>query len=323
MTYAQGSNVLATDFNAFAGETATAAAAPGAAQNIAGYLWGIGYGDRGYGQTTPALSAKSAGNNIGQEWQDMRTVLLNLANWQNTSTALLPPPAAFSAGSAITAHEQDTPSSNLYDLQNLLALLDANRLNYQLANMSLTSNVVSTTRSTTWGSGVAGITAEFKISFASENAARFFFNTGGQIRVSLSHPTSASKQQDNSWNSLLSGLVVAFGANGTTKLGGTYGTPNAIGYYQLTTSYQTILNGSNQGLYIYSADDFYVDAMAQTITGVAGAKGQDILIRVRLIDEYTGTYDLLQAGTNANISILKASTGITVAAPTCTVVTAF
>lgn len=323
MTYAKSSTILASDLNTFAGLTGTAAASSAAAQNKAGCLWGIGFGDRGYGQSSPNLTTLSAGTAIGQEWQNLRTTIANLASWQNTATTLLPASSAFNAGASIVAHERDSPSLNAFDIQDELVLVDTNRLNYVAGNMTLTSNATSSTRGTTWGAGAGGITCTFQVVFASEDAARYFFNTGGDIRIALAHPSTATSR-DSSWNTVLSNLSVAFRANETVRLTGTTGTAQAVGYYQLTTSFQTIHNGLNSGVSPYTINDYLVEARSTAITGLNGAKGTTLQFRVTLTDEQTNAWqDTVASGTNAILSHFRATTTISIAAPTCSVTTGF
>ena len=61
MSYAQGSTIAASDYNGFTGgqDLTVAFASAAAATQKASALLGVGYGDRGYGQTTPSLPAKS------------------------------------------------------------------------------------------------------------------------------------------------------------------------------------------------------------------------------------------------------------------------
>jgi hypothetical protein len=322
MTYAKSSAITAADYNTFAGLTGTAAASAVAAQNKAGYLYGIGFGDRGYGLTAPALTAKIAGNTVGQEWQSLRTVMSNIAAWQNTAVTLLPPSAGLNTSSSVVAHERDAPSLNTYDFQDMVALLDTNRTNYQVGNMTAAAGVTST-RATTWGAGTTGITCEFSVTFASEDDARYFFNTGGEVRLALSHPSTLTAR-DTSWNTILASLVAGFRANSTSRLTGSYGVAQAIGYYQLTTAYQTILDGTNSGTGAYTVNDFVVSAKAATITGLNGAKGSVINFQVILTDEQTNAFsDIVQSGTAVDLSHLRAVTTMGIAAPTTAVTVAF
>ena len=322
MTYAKGSGIQAADYNTFAGLTGTAAPSAAIAQNKAGYLYGIGFGDRGYGQSSPALTATSAGAAVDGEWQNLRTILASMASWQNTSTALLPPASSFNVGANIVAHETSAPSLNAYDIQDMIAALDTNRFNYQIGNMTL-NTIQTTTRGSTWGSGGTGITAEFQVVFSDENHARYFFNTGGEFRVTLSHPNVSNPRNQN-WNTILNGFTLAFRANTSARTGGSYGTAQAIGYYQLTTSYQTICDGTNIGITPYTSNDFYVEARATSITGSNGAKGSTLQFRVRLIDEQeNGFDDLVASGTVSNLQQLRATSTYVVSAPTSSIITAF
>lgn len=313
MTYATGNSIQATDYNSFAGLTASGAGSAAAAASKAGYLYGVGFGDRGYGQTSPALSSVSVGQAVGQEWQNLRSVIVSMANWQNTSIASLPPSSSFNAGAAVTASSA---------IASILSTLDTNRLNYQVANMTL-SGLTSTTRASTWGTGTSSITAEFQVTFSSEDHARYFFNTGGELRVLLNHPSTATAR-DSSWNTVLSGFNMAFRANSTARIGGSYGAAQGIGYYQLTTAYQTVIDGTNTGVTPYGVNDFVVQARAVTITGANGAKGSVIQFRVILTDEQSNAFqDVVQSGTVATLQQLRATGAYTIATPSASVITAF
>ena len=322
MSYTKGTTSLASDYNTLAGLTGSAAGSSAAATGVAGYLWGIGYGDRGYGQSVPTLTALAAGKvDAGADWANLRTVLANLASWQNTSSTLLPPSANLSSGYTGAAYPA---GGSPYAIPDLLATLDTNRFNYQAGNMTLTSSATSSTRATTWGQSGGSITCELSTTFASEDQARFFFNSGGEIRIALAHPSSVTTR-DADWQAVLNNLVVAFRANSSAKLSGSYGTANAVGYYQLTTSYQPILNFTSGFISPYTTNTFSVSAKAVSITGANGAKGYQIYFQVVLNDTYYTAQDntVVQAGTNAVLSHLRATSTVVVAAPTCALVTSF
>jgi hypothetical protein len=300
--------------------TGSAAGSSGAATSVAGYLYGVGYGDRGYGQSSPALTAVATGQ-VATNWSNLRSVLSTLCAWQDTSTTLLPSAAGVAQGAAFVAY----PTGETPSIPDLLALLDTNRLAYQAGNMALTVGAASSTRGSTWGSSTSGITCEFSVTFADENAARYFFNTGGELRIALEH-TSTLISQDSNWNAVLNNLNAAFRANTTVRLTGSTGTAQSIGYYQLTTSYQTIYDGINTGTGAYSANDYLIEAKALSITGSNGAKGSVVYFRVTLTDEHTNAFsDSVDSGTKATLSHLRANAVLSSlpAAPSCAVVTAF
>jgi hypothetical protein len=304
MTYSQNSNIATTDYTALAGLTAAAAPNAAAAVAKAGYLWGVGYGDRGYGQTTPNLGVKTIGSVIGQEWQDLRTVISNLAAWQGTSTVTVPPSTDFNAGNNIKAYPAGNPS---YDLVTMLSALDANRFNYLIGNMSVVAGT-TTVRSYAWGnaSNNISISAEYSMTFINEDQVRFFFNTGGEVRFALSHPSGVTPQ-DAAWANALNGVVAAFRGNNSYKISGATGNATGIGYYQLNGTWQTIYNGVNSGGGAYSANDYYIEASTSNVAGVNGGNGLTLNFRVTFTDEYTNTVDNVSPGTTVNVTILKAS----------------
>jgi hypothetical protein len=314
MTYAKNSVITAADYNTFAGVTGSAAASSAAATNVAGYLWGIGYGDRGYGASSPNLVAVSTGNCIASVgWTNLQNAISNLATHQGTATTLLPPSSLMNAGAAVVAHS--TASGNAYDFATMLSLVDTNRFTYDILNMTLTSSAASSTRATAWSTSIQAI---FTLTFTDENAARYFFNSGGDIRISLSHP-DVSTPQNSSWNSILNNFTMAFAAHATTRLSGSYGSAQSVGYYELSTTYQTIVDGSNTGTGAYATNDFLIEAAAASITGLNGAKGSVINFRITLTDEYTGFSDVVSSGTVATLGHLRSTTLPNITAPSCAV----
>lgn len=323
MSYAQGQNIAASDYNGLTGgqaPTVAFASAAAATQKVSALL-GVGYGDRGYGQSTPALTAIASGDSIAAaKWVDLRTAIANMASHQGTATTLLPPASEFVAGQAVKAEASATSS---YDFATMIANIDANRFNTNSgASMTLTSNALTITRASTWGAGSAGITCTANATFASEDAARYFFNSGGEIRFALSHPTGST--QNNNWKAALAAVgTVAFKAHSTTR-SGTAGTPAAVGYYELTTTAQTILSGAI-GTGAYSTNSISVTAKATSITGANGAKGFQIQFVITLSDSHTNAWtDVCAAGTAAVFSHLKATAVLSgIASPTISQVVGF
>lgn len=306
MSYSQGQNIAAADYNGFAGGvaiTSAFASSAAATQKVAALL-GVGYGDRGYGQSTPSLPVRVAGDAIAaSDWLNLRNAISTLASHQGTAVTLLPPTGDFAANAVIKA---EVPATSASDFATMIANVDSNRFNTNSgASMTLTSNALTITRATTWGAASGGITAVATVSFASEDAARYFFNSGGEVRFAISHPTGST--QDTNWNTALTNVgTVAFKAHSTTRTG-TAGTPTAIGYYELTTSDQSILSGAI-GSGAYSTNSIAVSARAATITGANGAKGSQIIFTITLTDSHTNAFsDICAAGTAVTFAHLKAT----------------
>ena len=309
--------ILAQHYTALCGETLTAAANANAAKMKAGYLWGIGYGDRGYGQTSYPLSAANAtaGSNIAQEWNALRSTVDSLATWQITNVGSLIASSTLNAGQVIS-------SQSPLSIASALSAVDARRLSFDIANMTLTP-AITTTRATPWGTSSTGIQAVLQVQFATEDDARYFFNTGGSIRISLDHPNTTTAR-NTSWNTALKNFNMSFDAHKTKMLAGNYGTPANIGYYELTNSYQTIVDGTDTGITLYGNNDFTVEARSIDIVGLNGAKGKTLQFKIYLFnDSITSPADAVAAGTVANLSHLRATSGISLAAPTTSTIQAF
>jgi hypothetical protein len=254
----------------------------------------------------------------GQDYVDLRTAIELMGWYQGTTVTSLPSAATFAPGANVNTAAHAT-------LASFASTIDTNRLNAAAQNMSVTTNALTVTRSGTWGTNAAPtLGAEITVTFPSEDAARFFFNSAGTINMVLSHPSTATSQDAN-WNSILSALgTIAIGARATTRTG-TGGTPAALGYYNLTTAYQTVFNGTNIGGGAYAANDVTVNALVQNVAGVNGGNGTVVKIQVLLSDQHTNAWtDLVQGGTAATFGFKKAAASLTgIVSPSFATVTNF
>lgn len=315
MTYVTNGVAQTQDYNNLIGDSNLVAAPSSAiATQKAGYLWGVGYGDRGYGQTTPALSLITNKTIQTNEWNTLRSILLSMGNQQGLILSNLPP--VVNAGNIIE-HQQGFSLA--------LISIDTGRLNSTSGGKTLFTNQASSTRGSTWGTNaVPSISATLLVSFSDENNARYFFNTGGTINFNLSHPSVTTPQNQN-WNQVLSALgTILFSANNTNRTG-SGGTTNAIGYYNLTTSYQTIFNGTNIGGGAYSSNDVLIEAQRESFVGQNGANGAEIRFRITLSDQHSNVFsDLVAAGTNCTIAISKSTSFVAgIQTPSCSFTTNF
>ena len=233
MTYSSGGLIQATDYNGFVSTNAA---------NI-NDLWGTGAGDEGYGQT--ALSTVStAGSITATQWAGLVNTLSSLGSQTGTSLTARTAPTAGSLISILAAVNTDI--TNVTTNRN-----NAVGLGSQYTGWTGTNSKTAATSGATWT-----ITFTNTVTFASANAARYFFNGGGLIKLDVSK-TATGALGDPEWNDLASTLcgdiyisgagtahtIAATSYTGTTKIGGT-GTPstlqNSLGWYNLTTSDQVI-----------------------------------------------------------------------------------
>jgi len=235
MTYSTGGLIQATDYNTFVGNTTAGL----------NRVWGTGSGDAGWGQTSISTVSSSA--------------VVTATNWATLVNTLS------TTGSQTTTAltSRTAPVTG-----NLVAIL----ANVQTDITSCTTNrgnaTSSGTISTTWTGNIAkltatGVTSPTKpgtawtivwtqtVTFRSADAARYFWNAGGLVRLDMSK-TSTGTDLDPDWNTFvgtagtlyMSGRVnsaaqtiAGVSYTGFTRVGGT-GTPSpnltTTGWYSLT-----------------------------------------------------------------------------------------
>ena len=233
MTYTAGSLIVATDYNGFVSTNGS---------NVNG-IWSTGATTFGYGET--ALSTVCAAATItASQWSTLNSKVSAMGSHQ---------------GTAITSRTNPVVGDTIAILANMntdITSLTTNRGNAAASGAQTTTFSGTTSKTTDTGSGSAAWTITFThtITWASANAARYFFNAGGRIKWETSK-TSTGNLADAEWNDLANTLVgdiyitggSAFGTQtiaasnytGTTKSGGT-GTPNTLttttGWYNLLTT---------------------------------------------------------------------------------------
>lgn len=231
MTYSQFGLVQAADFNTLVGGNPTTTA------NTLNSVWATGGAAAGYGQTAIAnVAAGPAPGNVvatTSQWASLVTTTANAATHQGTSITSVSAPTS---GGIIT-YLSAVPTN--------LQSIYTNRLN--AASQGSTS-----TNTATYGSSWSSmLTFTHTATFANGDAARYFFNSGGQIKMTVSHP--AGSGIDLLLNNLCSNVgtvVLSAPTSGTANIAGTPftgiqkvgGGGNAPtidttkGYYALTTS---------------------------------------------------------------------------------------
>jgi hypothetical protein len=231
MAYAQFGTIQAADFNTLVGGNPTTTA------NTLNATWATGGSTAGYGQT--AVGNVTAGTNIlaSTQWASLVSNTASAASHQGSSITSVSTPVA---GGVIT-FTAAIPTN--------LTTIYTNRLN-AAAQGSTTTNTA--TRGTTWSNQ---LTFTHTATFASGDAARYFFNAGGQIKMTVSQPgTSGIALLFNNLASNVGTVVMSAPTSGSVSIAGTsyngitkiLGGGNAPtiatnnGYYALTTSNATV-----------------------------------------------------------------------------------
>jgi len=226
MAYAQFGTVQAADFNTLVGGNPTTTA------NTLNATWATGGSTAGYGQT--ALANVTAGNAVlATSWATLVGNTASAATHQGSSITSVSAPVA---GGTITF---------LSAIPTNLQTIYSNRLN-AASQGSTTANTVTT--GSTWSQAA---TWTHTATFANGDAARYFFNSGGQLKLTMSHPVGtginllfnnlASNVGTVVMSAPSSGSITISGVsyNGITKIGGGGNSPTISqnsGYYAMTTS---------------------------------------------------------------------------------------
>lgn len=230
MAYAQFGLIQAQDFNTFVGGNPTTTA------NTLNATWATGGSSAGYGQT--AVANVAAGQNIAaSSWNALVSNTASAATHQGSSITSVTAPVA---GGTI---------SYLAAIPTNLQTIYSSRLNAATQGSTTTNTA---TFGSTWSSA---LTFTHTATFANGDAARYFFNSGGQLSMTVSHPsgTGINLLFNNLctnvgavvMSAVTSGSQTIVGAsyNGITKVGGGGNNPTidpTKGYYGLTTANATV-----------------------------------------------------------------------------------
>ena len=303
MTYVSGGLIQAADYNGFANNSA----------NNINAVWSTGSGDKGWGQT--AISNVAIGATVtATQWA---TLVANLAT------------SGSQTSSTLTSRTQPVAGNIIAVLANVATDINTitnNRGNAAASGTEYGIFTGTTSKTTATGSGQAAWTITFThtVTFASANAARFFWNAGGIVRLKFGK-TSTGTDADPDWNALAgqcgsinltgrvngtSQTIAGQAYTGTTRIGGSGGTQTTLatttGWYNLTTSPVTIFQLNNASS-PYTPDFIRVTATATSATVLT-------LVTTWVDNGSSG------AGTSANISggtaTASPSTTITGTAPT-------
>ena len=249
MTYSAGSTILAADFNGFAGPTASGGTADANLNDI----WGVGSGDKGWGQTAVANPSAPSVVTAANQWTSLVNNLATAGSQTGTSMTSRTAPTAGNTITILSALNTDLTNAT------------TNRGNAVASGTEYGTFTGTTSKTTATGSGQTAWTITFThtVTFASADALRYFFNAGGIVRLKYGK-TSTGTDIDPDWNAFVaqcgsisltgrvnsnSQLISGTTYTGTTRIGGTGGTQTTLatttGWYNLTGTPATIFQLNN------------------------------------------------------------------------------
>lgn len=220
MTYASGGLISATDYNTLATTNPSI-----------GGQWGTGTGNHGLGQSTSAIAALATGNTVtATQWTGLIQTINNALSHEGVANIT---PASVTAGNAITYYASiATGTASAYN-------------NSGTTGLALTAGTANNTSyATAWGStGSRSLVFTQTVTFASGDAARYFFNAGGNIGLTFARSGGSATTRNTDWTAIATASgSINFGYNNTTKTGGSGTTTTLLnsnngGYWNGTGSY--------------------------------------------------------------------------------------
>jgi len=260
MSYAQYGSIAASDFNTLVGGN------PVTTSNTLNTVWATGGTAAGYGQS--AVPQVSVGGTVAaSDWANLVNKTSNSASHQGSSIT------------AVTAPSTGGTVTYLSAIPTNLSTIYSNKLN-------ASSQGATSSNTATYGSAWStGLTFTHTVTFANGDAARYFFNSGGQLKVTVSHPTGTNM------NLLLSQLCSNVGTvvlsapssgtctiggvsyNGVTKIGGGGNAPTISqnsGYFAQTTSNVTCFTQTAS-----TGPSSYLATNIQVLTKTNGTQGSN------------------------------------------------
>lgn len=273
-------------------------------QSTVSNVLSTGSGDSGYGQ---ALQSNQVAQNQLIEDDHMNTLRLDIRKAYLHQNNSYPTLTVVSTADTVT---DNTLNNSYATFETLATNINTNRNTISASRLTTGSTASSYVRTTTWNATRVG---NFTVTFASTNAARHFFNSGGAVQIDMSVTAGTAKNDD--WNTMfitnMGTLTFANLASSRSGAGGTL--TSSVAYTTLTTSYQTVYSSVGGG--VYTASNFNIQVRFTDISSLV------IEFQITLNDAAAGTIDE-DVAANLNINVNRRiangalSDPITIAEPT-------
>lgn len=249
-------------------------------------LLGTGSGNLGWGQPLNSSQVSVSNKITVNEWANLRNDIINGFRHIYSGT---PSTVQATANNLIrynatgTTPQQATQVVVQYD--RWANQLIANRFivhptQEKLVNKGSNFQTWPTSTQTSWKNSVS---ATVTVTFTTANAARWFFNSGGQIKIQSTRSDGAVSDQNTEWTRILDDAgEQAFGAQIPVI---NFSPLNGGNYYRLTNSYQIWYTTS--GTSPYTLNTYRISARSRNIANNSSGTARIIDFSLEFIDEYT------------------------------------
>ena len=175
---------------------------------------GTGTGASGYGQSlgTTAVKGPSAGTSPADtitdtQWDELRTDIVKTYRHQNGQSPTITDVADAALIYWATAEQYDLLADGIVTNKDVVY---AGATGGAFTTQVQTVNGGGTTLSSGWGSNVANQRygqQSYNVTFTSADAARYFFNTGGQLIITLSRSGTSTNTKSTGWQGVVDNMA--------------------------------------------------------------------------------------------------------------------
>jgi hypothetical protein len=279
MAYSSGGLIQATDYNGLAQTNAA---------NVA-YVLGTGSQQFGYGQSTTAIASVSAAGTVtATQWAGLVHSINKVLGHQGGAGAQL----ASGSNIGITAGATIAAFANV---STAVTTINTNKLDFNSTRGTLVTgaNFDATFSTSTF-------TRTITVTFASADQARYFFNAGGRFSLVFVPSGLTDNNKETSYNDLMNAIGTLHLDQLTSTRTGTGETLTtnglAIGYWDLTTSNQTILKLTSDNAN-YTANTLEVLMRVAGAAGSNGGLGTQVIYDITYTDGADEAFDDAVSGT--------------------------
>lgn len=278
---------------------------------------GTGSGPSGYGQTLLSSAVNESNRITVNEWGNLRFDIINAYRhiFGNAPTIVLP-----TAGNSVRYSNTFVPDTGAADapVTQFDTYCNTVSANIFTVHPSQSALVAAGTGSTIWPGPYGNfwtsrIQCTVTTSWSTADQARYFFNSGGEIRFASSRTGGSSTQQNSSWSTILSNA-------GTRVFGGNVpsaGTSPSDGrnFYRCTNTYQEWY--SNTGSTPYGSNSYRIFARTPDIVNNSSGGATTVQFLLDFVDNYVdpgnfpndspSTIDAIDGTISVSVSYLYAT----------------
>ena len=275
MAYQTGDTILDDHYNGFADTNSP---------NNINKIWGTGNGTYGYGQSNTVSTVSAGGTVQASQWNTLLSRMQSIGDHQGTNVTTA------DSGQLVAGD----PVQAILEISTDITSFGNNRYNVAAANLTETTNPNTVNRTFT-GSWTTNTIHEVSFTFASSDAARFFFNGGGKITHTWNLSGHTSDDKANEWVDLFNtkAATFTFQANNDSLSGsGTQDTDKNEGFWSSDTDgtytiYQKQFADSSP----YTSNYCQWEVKVTGTAGDNGGKGEVITIKATARDDAADSSD--------------------------------